>query len=38
MTEKGFENRGMKKKCPEEDRYFEGTFQVDHLGGELEVG
>jgi len=23
---KGFENRGMKEKCAEEDWYFEGTF------------
>ena len=26
MTEKGFENRGMKEKCEDEDCYFEGTF------------
>jgi len=26
MAEKGFENRGMKEKCAEEDWYFEGTF------------
>jgi len=29
MTEKGFENRGMKEKCAEED--------WDHLGSGLEV-
>ena len=38
VTEKGFENSGMKEKCAEEDSYFEGTFKMEHLGSGLEVG